>query len=96
MSRPILSRQDRADAFRGMAHPLRRRVMWRLSRGEASVSELRSRLKVTFPTLSQHLAILRETGLVTQRLVGQRRIYRLRETAVRQARQWIAQVQQRS
>ena len=90
MSRPLLSREDRADVFRGMAHPLRRRVLRQLSQREASVTELLTRLKVSSPALSQHLAILRETGLVTQRRVGRRRVYRLVDSSIDSALKWIA------
>jgi DNA-binding transcriptional ArsR family regulator len=81
---------DRCDVFRGMAHPLRRRVLRRLATGETPVSELLAMLKVRPATLSRHLAVLRETGLVTGRLVcGRQRNYRLCESKFKQARTWI-------
>lgn len=89
MSRPVLTDADRTDAFRGMAHPLRRRVIAKLAEGEASVSELLATLQISPPALSRHLAVLRETGLVTGRLRQPHRYYKLRPAAIRRVRNWI-------
>ena len=91
MTRPLLTNADRTDVFRGLAHPLRRRVLGMLGRGERSVSELLSGLDVTMPSLSRHLAILRDAGLVTQRVAGRRRYYRRNGPALRRARRWLQQ-----
>ena len=91
MSRPLLTDADRGDVFRGLAHPLRRRVLRMLGRGERSVSELLSGLDVTMPSLSRHLAVLRDAGLVTQRIAGPRRYYRRNAPALRRARRWLLQ-----
>jgi DNA-binding transcriptional ArsR family regulator len=80
---------DRTDVFRGMAHPLRRRVLRRLAEGETGVAELRTIVQVTPQALSRHLAILRETGLVTARLARPHRFYRLRDNAFQRARGWV-------
>ncbi len=89
MTRPLLTQADREDVFRGLAHPLRRKVLRLLRQGQRSVSDLLADLDVTMPSLSRHLAVLRDAGLVRQRLVGRRRYYRARQPALRRARQWL-------
>ena len=89
MSRPLLTVADRADVFRGLAHPLRRRIIARLAGGEVGVAELQASFHVSPQVLSQHLAILRETGLVTTRLQRPHRFYRLRSATLRLARNWM-------
>jgi len=80
---------DRADVFRGLAHPLRRKVLAMLGKKQRTVGEILSELAITMPTLSRHLAVLRDTGLVKQRKVGNHRYYRLHLPALRRAQQWL-------
>lgn len=56
---------------------MRRAVLERLLRGPLSVNEIADGLPVTRPAVSQHLRVLREAGLVSERRLGTRRIYRL-------------------
>lgn len=92
MTRPVLSDADRADVFRGLAHPVRRRVVLMLGKRECSAGELMSALDLTPPGLSQHLRILRDTGLVRHRVEGRRRIYRVNTPALRKAQRWYQQL----
>lgn len=55
----------------------RRAVLEELRRGPRSVGEVAARLPVSRPAVSQHLRVLKEAGLVTERKDGARRIYRL-------------------
>ncbi len=55
----------------------RRAVLEQLRRGPRSVGEIAAELPVSRPAVSQHLRVLREAGLVTERREGTRRIYRL-------------------
>jgi DNA-binding transcriptional ArsR family regulator len=89
-----MTQGDRADVFRGLAHPLRREVLAHLKRGERSVGELLELAgsTVAMPTLSQHLAVLRDCGLVRQRKVGHRRVYRLHGSTVQRAMRWLKQI----
>ncbi|MCC6681441.1 MAG: winged helix-turn-helix transcriptional regulator [Phycisphaeraceae bacterium] len=91
MARPVLSDADRADVFRGLAHPSRRRILRTLGNGEASAGELMAGLKLSMPALSQHLRVLREAGLVTHHAVGNRRVYRRNVPALRRVRRWLDQ-----
>jgi len=84
-----MSASDRSDVFRGIAHPLRRKILYLLHGQELSVTELRESCRVGMQTLSQHLSVLRETGLVSQRVSGRRRYYRLKPAALRRFARWL-------
>ena len=55
----------------------RRAIVEHLAEGPLAVSELADRLPVSRPAVSQHLKVLKDAGLVVERAVGARRIYRL-------------------
>ncbi|CAN7493869.1 ArsR/SmtB family transcription factor [Mesorhizobium caraganae] len=65
-----------AEIFRALADPTRRAVYERLAGGEMSVSELRTGMSVSQPAVSQHLAVLRSAGLVSERRSGRNAYYR--------------------
>ncbi|MEZ6193850.1 MAG: metalloregulator ArsR/SmtB family transcription factor [Phycisphaerales bacterium] len=92
MTRPVYSDADRADLFRGLAHPVRRRVLTMLGNSEHSANQLRSGLKLSQPAMSQHLKVLRDTGLVRQRVEGSQRLYRVNPSTVRKLQRWAAQL----
>jgi DNA-binding transcriptional ArsR family regulator len=58
-----------------LADPTRRTVFERLRSGPRSVGELAHGLTVSRPAVSQHLRVLKEAGLVTERREGTRRLY---------------------
>lgn len=60
-----------------LGDPTRRAIFERLAGGPRSVGELASGLPVSRPAVSQHLRVLKEAGLVSDRRAGTRRIYRL-------------------
>jgi len=60
----------------------RRAVLLRLAEGPMAVGELAADLPVSRPAVSQHLKVLKDAGLVAERAVGARRIYRLDEVGV--------------
>ena len=62
--------------FRALADPTRRALFETLMAGEAAVTELTAGLRVSQPAVSQHLAVLRDAKLVTQRQEGRQRFYR--------------------
>lgn len=81
------SRHD--ERFRALASPARRRLL-RLVRDEArAVGDLRAELGVSQPAVSQHLAILRDVGLVTVTVDGRRRLYRADVAAIAEMRDFF-------
>ena len=77
------------DTFEALAEPTRRRILERLRTSESSVTELVDSLHVAQPTVSKHLKVLREAGLVASRTAAQRRIYRLEPTPLRALDAWL-------
>jgi DNA-binding transcriptional ArsR family regulator len=74
---------DRAvDGWDALADGTRRAIVSRLAEGPRAVGQLAAELPVTRSAVSQHLKILKDAGLVSERPVGTRRIYRLNPTAV--------------
>jgi len=87
------------DAVQAFADPSRRAILDHLLKGERAVSELVSALGLSQPAVSQHLRVLLDTGLVTVRRDGRRRIYRassdgLEEVRAEVERYWRAALSQ--
>ncbi|RWO91582.1 metalloregulator ArsR/SmtB family transcription factor [Mesorhizobium sp.] len=78
-----------AEIFRALADPTRRAVYERLAAGEMTVSELRSGTSVSQPAVSQHLAVLRGAGLVTERRAGRNSYYRADPQGLEPLLGWI-------
>jgi DNA-binding transcriptional ArsR family regulator len=72
--------QDAASLLKSLAHPARLLVLCRLVEGEAAVSELQSLGTLSMSALSQHLAVLREAGLVLTRRDAQTIFYSLADS----------------
>jgi len=64
-------------AWDALGDPTRRRVFELLREGPRPVGELAAQVPVSRPAVSQHLAVLREAGLVTDRRHGRRNLYRI-------------------
>jgi DNA-binding transcriptional ArsR family regulator len=76
-------RSDRVgDGWGAFADETRRAIVSRLAEGPLAVGELAAALPVTRSAVSQHLKVLKDAGLVSERAVGTRRIYRLNPAAV--------------
>jgi DNA-binding transcriptional ArsR family regulator len=74
---------DRAsDGWSVLADDTRRAIVSRLADGPLAVGQLAAGLPVSRPAVSQHLKVLRDAGLVSERAVGTRRVYRLNPAAV--------------
>jgi len=74
-----------------LADPTRRSVFERLRAGPRSVGELADGLPVSRPAVSQHLRVLKEAGLVTERRDGTRRLYRIDPAGVEGIRDYFDQ-----
>ena len=81
---------DRLDMiFSAMSDPTRRAILGRLMRGEASVAELSQPFSFSQPTISRHLKVLEQAGLIEGGRDAQRRPRRLRLDAMKQAADFI-------
>jgi DNA-binding transcriptional ArsR family regulator len=76
--------------FQALADPSRRAIFESLTRGEAAVVELTARFDISQPAVSQHLAALREAGLVQGRREGRRVLYRVAPRGLAPLIDWIA------
>lgn len=77
--------------FQALADPGRRRMVERLSRGPASVSELAEPLDMSLSAVVQHLHLLEASGLVVTQKVGRVRSCRIEPEALRTVEQWISE-----
>jgi DNA-binding transcriptional ArsR family regulator len=77
--------------FHALSDPGRRRMVDRLSRSPASVSELAAPLEMTLSAVIQHLKVLEESGLVRSEKVGRVRTCRVEPGALRLAERWISE-----
>jgi DNA-binding transcriptional ArsR family regulator len=76
--------------FDVLAEPHRRQILELLRAGERPAGELVERLGIAQPTVSKHLKLLREYGLVSVRQDAQRRVYRLSAEPLRELETWLA------
>src|SRR5262245_60244412 len=76
------------DVFHAIAHPARRTILVLLKGGDKPASELAEPFGVSFAAISQHLKVLKEAELVTERREGRQRIYRLRPNPLREVAGW--------
>jgi DNA-binding transcriptional ArsR family regulator len=76
-------------AFMALADPVRRRIIARLSRGEATVNELAEPFAITVQAVSKHIHVLEAAGLVTRTRDAQRRPVHLAPDALEQLTSWI-------
>jgi DNA-binding transcriptional ArsR family regulator len=65
-----------------LADGTRRAIVTELADGERAVGELAALLPVSQPAVSQHLKVLKDVGMVSDRAEGTKRIYRLNEAGV--------------
>ncbi len=76
--------------FQALADPSRRAIFESLTRGEAPVKELTGRFRISQPAISQHLATLKDAGLVHGRREGRLVYYRVEPRGLKPLIDWIA------
>jgi DNA-binding transcriptional ArsR family regulator len=85
--------EERADAldraFQALADPVRRAIVARLSRSDATVNELAEPFAITKQAVSKHIHVLEQAGLVTRARDAQRRPVRLDPAALERLTAWI-------
>jgi DNA-binding transcriptional ArsR family regulator len=77
------------DGVAALGDATRRAIFERLRRGPMAVGEIAQGLPVSRPAVSQHLRVLKDAGLVTERRDGTRRLYRLDPRGVGQLRAYF-------
>jgi len=77
--------------FEVIAEPSRRAILSLLVASEQSVGEIERQLRMPQPTVSKHLRVLRDAGLVEATVDAQRRVYRLKPEPLREIDTWLAQ-----
>lgn len=80
-------------AFAALGDRTRRAILTRLARGDATVGELAEPFDFTHQAISRHVGILRRSGLIDQRVEGQRRPCRLNADRMQDLVGWIAEQQ---
>ena len=77
-------------SFAVVAEPNRRAILGLLLSSERSVGEIERKLRLSQPTVSKHLRVLREAGFVESRVDAQQRVYRLRPEPLMELDEWLA------
>jgi DNA-binding transcriptional ArsR family regulator len=77
------------DTFRALGHPMRRRLVERLSHGPASVAEATRDFGVSKPTITRHLRVLEEAGVVVREVRGRQHHLHLAVEPLDEAREWL-------
>lgn len=81
-------------AFEVIAEPNRRAILSLLLSSEQSVGEIERQLRMSQPTISKHLRVLRDAGFVEATVDAQRRLYRLRPEPLQEIDDWLAPFRQ--
>jgi DNA-binding transcriptional ArsR family regulator len=79
------------ESLRAIAEPQRRRILALVRDDELSAGEIASHFEVSGPAISQHLRVLKDAGLVSERREGTRRIYSLRREGFAEIKEFVAQ-----
>jgi len=77
-------------AFSIIAEPSRRAILNLLASAEQSVGDIEEQLRISQPSVSKHLRVLREAGFVESRVDAQRRLYRIRHEPLMEVDAWLA------
>ena len=75
-----------------LSDPTRRSIVERLRARPVSVAEIAAGMPISRPAVSQHLAVLKQSGLVTERRDGRRRIYRLEPRGLETLRAYVEEL----
>jgi DNA-binding transcriptional ArsR family regulator len=77
--------------FTVIAEPSRRAILSLLAASELCVGDIEERLRISQPSVSKHLRVLREAGFVRSRVEAQRRLYRIVAEPLRELDEWLSQ-----
>jgi DNA-binding transcriptional ArsR family regulator len=90
IDRMMLTSDREPDVFGAISHPARRRMLDLLVEADRSVNAIAGHFEISRPAVSQHLRVLLDAGLVTERRQGRERCYRLVPEKLGPVREWIA------
>jgi DNA-binding transcriptional ArsR family regulator len=76
-------------AIQALAEPRRREILELVRERELTAGEIASGFDVSRPAISQHLGVLKEAGLLTERREGTRRFYRARPEGLKELREFL-------
>jgi DNA-binding transcriptional ArsR family regulator len=79
------------DIFNAIAEPARRDLLSLLARGEQAVTAIVTAVQLAQPSVSKHLRVLTEVGLVRVRRIGRQRLYSVNADALIPMHQWVSQ-----
>ncbi len=85
--------QNLDQIFAALADPTRRAILERLTKGEASASELQEPFQMSQPAISRHLKVLTEAGLIERRVEKQTRPARLCVENLQSAKEWLGNLE---
>jgi len=77
-----------SDAFNAVAEPRRREILNYLAGTERPVGDIVTALGLEQPSVSKHLRVLRDVGLVRMRCQGRQKLYRTNADAIRPLHEW--------
>src|SRR3712207_1156253 len=80
------------EALRALAEPRRRAILRLVAHEELAAGEIAAAFDVTRPAVSQHLTVLKQAGLLTERRDGTRRLYRARPEGLAQLRRFLDEI----
>jgi DNA-binding transcriptional ArsR family regulator len=79
------------NVLRALSDPRRREILRLVSKNERSAGEIASNFDVTRPAISQHLGVLKDAGLLTERREGTKRLYLARPEGLDEVRDFLDQ-----
>jgi DNA-binding transcriptional ArsR family regulator len=83
-----------SDAFNAVAEPRRREILNYIAMQERPVGDIVASLGLEQPSISKHLRVLRDVGLVSERRVGRQILYRTNAEAIRPLHEWTKTFEQ--
>ncbi|MCI3922763.1 autorepressor SdpR family transcription factor [Paenibacillus sp. TRM 82003] len=81
------------DAFKALADPTRRKILDMLGNGDLTAGEIAEHFDMTKPSISNHLSLLKQAGLVWDVRKGQHIVYSLNTTVFQDVIKWIMDLQ---
>lgn len=80
---------EAADLFHALAHPIRLRIVRMLMENESACQDIVNRLPIAQSTVSQHLKVLKQAGIIQDKALGARKHYAFREEALEQVKKYL-------